>query len=152
MRILINIIPVLMLCVFSCSPVAPITPQDALDFLRKAYNKGDADAVMRILSAGSLEKIRSMNTMFASMQPSQLKAIAEKYNLPEDRLRSLSVRDGVMLVMFLDPERSALALALKSNPVSFERNENRMVFRMVNGMDLLFVREGPYWKLDMTDL
>ena len=152
MYLLKRMIPAVLFCIVSCSPVSPITPDDALDFLRKAYDRRDAGALMRVLSSASMEKIGNMNTMFASMGPAQIKAIAVKYGLPEERLRSLSMRDGIMIVMFLDPERNALAMALKSNPVSYERSENRMTYRMLNGMELFFVREGPYWKLDMTGM
>lgn len=137
---------------FSCSPMAPITPGDSLDFLRKAYLGGDVDSVMKVLSSGSLDKIKTMNRLFASMSQDQAASLAARYGLPEQRLRSMTTRDGVILLMFLDPERNSLARALKSNPVSHARRDKAMVFRMANGTDLVFVREGPYWKLDMTDL
>ena len=135
-----------------CAPQAALTPLAAFGDLKTAFVKKDAAMLERQLSTGSVRKIRSMIMLFEGMDARQRGAIAKKFGIESDRLAKLSVRDFCALTLAFNREKNAIGVATKQNIVGVNRSGGRAVIRVENGMDLVFVKEGPYWKFDMTDL
>lgn len=144
----------LLLAVLSagCTPQAALTPQAAFHDLKNAFQKSDAASLERQLSAASIKRIRAMNSLFSRMGDRQLKALSDKFGVAPERLRGLSVRDYCALVLALDRGKSVIGAATARPIVGINRSGGRATVRVENGMELVFVKEGPYWKFDMAGL
>jgi hypothetical protein len=138
--------------VLSCKPQAALTPQAAFHDLREAFRSSDAASLERQLSRGSVKKIRHIALLFSRMGDRQLESLSGKFGLPAERLRRLSVRDYCAIILSFERGRNAVAVAIKYNIVGVDRDGSLAVVRVENGMELTFVKEGPYWKFDMAGL
>jgi len=134
----------------SCSPQAAVTPRDAFRDLKEAFRASDAAALERQLSQDSRANIREAAALFSRMDDRQLAALSGKLGVPADRLKRLSVRDYCAIALAYDRERNVVRVATGQDIVGVNKKGNRAVIRVANGMDLPFVKEGPYWKFDMT--
>ncbi len=135
-----------------CAPQAALTPQAAFHDLKNAFRKSDAASLERQLSAGSIRKARAAISMFSKMEDRQLRALSEKFGVEPERLRRLSVRDYCALILALDRGKSVIGAATSRAVTGIDRKGDRAAVRVENGMELVFVKEGPYWKFDMAGL
>lgn len=147
-----GLLPALLMVCAGCTPQAALTPQAAFHDLKNAFDKSDATSLERQLSAASIKRIRTMNSLFAKMGDRQLKALSQKFGVAPERLRSLSARDYCALILALDRGKSVIGAATARSIVGIDRVGGRAIVRVENGMELVFVREGPYWKFDMAGL
>ena len=152
MRVLRTLLPALIAAVImaSCSPQAAVTPRGAFDDLRRACASGDAAALASQLSSGSRARIREAAALFSRMEDRQIAALSGKLGVDAVRLRRMSVRDFCALTLVADRERNVIRAAARQQIVGVSRKGRRAVIRVSNGMELSFVKEGPYWKFDMT--
>lgn len=141
----------LILCA-GCKPQAALTPQAAFHDLKNAFQKSDAASLERQLSDRSVKKIRRMTRLFSRMDGRQLESLSKKFGVPPERLKNLSVRDYCALTLSWDRNRNIIGAATVQKIVGINREGNRATIRVENGMELVFVKEGPYWKFDMTGL
>lgn len=141
-----------MIACAGCAPQAALTPQAAFHDLKNAFQKSDAASLERQLSAESIKKIKVMNSLFSKMGDRQLKALSEKFGAEPERLRNLSVRNYCALVLALDRGKSVIGTATSRAIVGIDREGGRATVRVENGMELVFVKEGPYWKFDLAGL
>ena len=135
-----------------CKPQAALTPQAAFYDLKNAFQKSDAASLEHQLSDRSVKKIRRATLLFSHMDDRQLESLAKKFGESPERLKSLSVRDYCALTLSWDRNRNVMGAATRQNIVGINREGNRATIRVENGMELVFVKEGPYWKFDMTGL
>jgi hypothetical protein len=136
----------------SCAPHAAITPYDAFNDLKQAFRKSDATAFEHQLSRDSIRKVKQIIALFALMDDRQIRALAGLYEIPADRVTSLSVREYLRILLVTDRERNVIGAATSRPIVGINRKGNSAVVRVENGMELTFIKEGPYWKFDMTEL
>lgn len=137
---------------FSCSPQAAVTPQDAFYNLKKAFEKSDAVALERQLSQGSIVKIRRITALFSQMNNRQIKSLSVLYGIPEEKFKKLTVREYLNLMLAVERDRNVIGVVTSNRIVGINRDGNRAIVRVGNGMELAFIKEGPYWKFDMTEL
>ena len=137
---------------FSCKPQGPLTPRDAFVGLKDAIAKGDAAAFTRLLSQGSVKKIKTASALFAEMDDRQIKAVARKYDISADTLKKLCVEDFAKLYFKIGAHKNAMSEALNREVAGIYRTGNTATVRVDNGMELSFTREGPYWKFELGDL
>jgi hypothetical protein len=138
--------------IFSCSPQAAITPQEAFYHLREAFQRSDTAALERQLSQGSINKIRHIASMFSLMDDRQIKFLSSQYGIPEEKFKKLSVREYLKLRLAMEREKSVFGPITTQGILGINRDGIRAVVRVKNGMELTFIKEGPYWKFDMTEL
>lgn len=136
----------------SCAPRNALTPQDAFSDLNRAFRAADAAALERQLSRGSVDRIRKITKLFAAMEERQLEALSRSYDMPAGRLKRLTVRDYCGIIIRMDREGNVIGKAAARKIVGVNRDGNRATVRADNGMELTFVKEGPYWLFDMTEL
>ena len=141
-----------MIAFTGCTPQAALTPQAAFHDLKNAFRTSDSAALERQLSAASVRKVREMTSLFSKMGDRQLGALAGKFGVAPERLRNLSVRDYCALILTLDREKSVIGIATSRAITGIDRNGSRATVRVDNGMELTFIKEGPYWKFDMAGL
>jgi hypothetical protein len=153
MRVLMKpslLLALLLIGVSSCKPQAALTPQAAFYDLKAACRQSDAVLLSRLLSAGSVKKITRMTALFSRMEDRQLEALSKKYGMPAEKLRRLGVADYCAIILVED--RGLTGAVAAGKMIGVNRDGNRASVRLENGMDLNFVREGPYWKFDLTAL
>jgi hypothetical protein len=136
----------------ACMPQSALTPQAAFHDLKTAYLKSDAASLELQLSAGSVKKIKVMTSLFSKMGDRQLESLSKKFGVEAERLRNLSVRDYCALVLAMDRGKNVIGTATSRAIVGVDREGGRATIRVENGMELVFVKEGPYWKFDMGAL
>ena len=149
---------VIILCssavIISCKSEGPATSEEAFNLLKSAYSKSDAGELEKLLSARSLEKAQAIIGMFSLMNDTQLKALSKKFNTMPESLKNLSVRDylNIQLSIGRTAENDLSKEILKSGIIGVDVEDRKAVARLENGMKLVFVKEGSYWKFDMEEL
>jgi len=140
---------IILLLMSGCTPQAALTPQAAFHDLQQAFLRSDAAALERQLSTASVKRVRRMASLFSNMDDRQRAAVAKRLQIDEERIKRLSVRDWCALAVRMD---KGLREAASCRIVGIDRSDGRATIRVDNGMELYFVKEGPYWKLDIRDL
>ena len=138
----------------SCKSKGALTPEEAFKSLTSAYSKSDVEAVVKLLSLGSKEKIRKIIKMIASMNDTQLTSLSERFGVSVEKMKNLTVRDYMSIQLAIGKKLGG-DIIIESNKysiVGIDVKGERANVRVENGMELSFVKEGPYWKFDMEDL
>lgn len=140
--------------VISCKSKGPLSPEEAFIALKDAYLKSDAGRIEQLLSEGSIARIRKMIMMISSMPDFQLEALGKSFNTNADTLRNLSVKDYLSLQLSLSNKigEDTFKEITNYNIVGIDQKDSIANVRIENGMELVFVKEGPYWKFDMDEL
>ncbi len=140
------------LAVFACAPGPPRTPEDAVEAVKKAVAADDPRALKPLLSSASIERAGVVARALREANESQVQAVSRRFRIPPDRVRTMTVEDYLFVMMRERSGRNVLKRALGSRITVISRGERTAVVKTASGIDLLLVREGPYWKLDLTDL
>ncbi len=137
----------------ACSSRGPLSPEEAFGILQKAYHRNDPVLMLGVLSEGSMRRIRSMTALIGSMSEGQREKMAAQFGASAEALADLSPANYLGFQMRLARARNedALGRALDSGILKSEINDAGATLTAQNGMRLSFVKEGPYWKFDMTD-
>jgi hypothetical protein len=88
------------------------------------------------------------------MNEPQLKALGEKFGTNNEKLKILSVRDylSIQLSMSKKNNDDIFSEIAKQKIIGVDIKDNRAIARIENGMELVFVKDGRYWKFDMDEL
>ncbi len=150
----ISCILAILILFFSCSSDGPASPEEAFDHFKSAYVKFDGARMEKVLSERSKEKIRTIIKMFSLMDKSQLNALGKKFNKDADSLKNISVRDylNIQISIGKTTEDDLLREITKYKITGVDTGNGKASARLENGMELAFVKEGPYWKFDMEEL
>jgi hypothetical protein len=136
-------------CFFACKSQGPLTPAEAYYSLRDALRQGNAAAFESLLSSESLKKARELSSAVRKMNSKQLEYLSAEYGAGEDRLRRLSLKDFVALYIAAEKRNGgALWRAVSSDILSVQREGQTAQVRTRTGIEIVFIKEGPYWKLD----
>jgi hypothetical protein len=148
-----TIVIIAVLLVFSCKKEGPLTPEEAFTFLQNAYVNSDAVKIESLLSEKSIEKIKNITTIFSSMSESQLRALSARFNINPARLKNLTVKDYLAMHLSQNDKNSdILKIITDQKIIGTDINEKSAIVRLENGMEVIFVKEGHYWKFDMEEL
>lgn len=154
LKILFKTTFIILVSLLSCTSKGALTPEDAFISITRAYVKSDADAVATQLSKSSIEKIRKIIKMISSMDEKQIFTLSKRFGTSPDRLTNLSVKDYISLQFALAKrmnENFMREIAV-SKIIDIDIKDKVAIVKAENGMELKFVKEGPYWKFEMTDL
>ncbi len=136
----------------SCGSGGALTPAESFNVLRAAVEKNDSEAIVNYLTESSLVKINRHNNMLKVMNNEQLSILSTKYGYTTDKLRNLKVSDAVSLYFFSDVTDVKLRRYFKESVVSIDIQGRKALIKTESGVELDFLREGPYWKFDMSSL
>ncbi len=146
-------VAVVLCALLACGARGPLTPQEAFRSLAGSYARRDAEAVMKLMSRPSIRAIDEIVSRLKEMEPAQRASLAEHIGVSPERLGSLSNKDYIALQMELgalhgnDPLRG-----VRSQRIAGTRVEGaKATVRLENGMELDFVKEGPYWRFDASE-
>lgn len=137
---------------FACSSSRPpLTPEEAFGALKKAYAAENPRAVASLLSAKSRACIRDIIAMAMSLDERRLRTLASRIGVDPAELGGLTPESYIALQMKLAKQMNddAVRHALSCDIIEIKRDGNRASVRVDNGMELPFVKEGPYWKFDL---
>ncbi|HPS58948.1 MAG TPA: hypothetical protein PK514_12655 [Spirochaetota bacterium] len=137
---------------FSCSKGGPLTPLESFNEIRSAVERSDSEAVLKNLSAASIAKIDSLDMMIKQMRDDQKITLAKLYNCAPGKLNSMKREDYVSLYFSVKHSGTDLGAVFREQVVTVDVDGARALIRTGSGIELGFVREGPYWKLDISDL
>ncbi|MBN1498555.1 MAG: hypothetical protein JW982_00230 [Spirochaetes bacterium] len=136
----------------SCKPSGPVTPEDSFIEIKKAYADDNIEIFLTLLSKESLIKINEARNKISDMDENSRKGFASYYGLKPDALKNISTADLIKIqFIFMKANKTDLHKALTSEAVSkIIRNETSAEIMMSNGITMKFIREYPYWKMDLT--
>ncbi|MCP4138216.1 MAG: hypothetical protein GY754_45055 [bacterium] len=136
---------------FSCKAQGPLTPEDAFLALKETVRKPKGVDFAGLLSEKSNKEIARTAQMVAGMEGKQLETLAATYGVAPERLKKLSVNDFTRLYIYRK-KGNVVKTAVSFTISSIDREDKRAFVHVENGMALPFVKEGPYWKLDLAGL
>lgn len=148
------LIIIIMIFGISCKSEGPLTPEQAFEELRNSYHKKNASAVINVLSKESIEKIKSIIIMISSMNEIQLKSLSERFGVTVDEMKKLDVINYMALQLKVGEKigEDMMEEILKYKIIGVDIVKEKAVVRLENGMELVFVKEGGYWKFNMQEL
>ena len=152
MHILKKTIILLFLFLFFCSSGKPLTPIESFKAIKHAVEIKDSEKIVSCLSKKSLEKTERLNQIIKDMRDDQLLILAENYGYTQDKLKSLRSTDAVFLYFFSDHTGIKLERYFMEKIISVDIYGSSAVIKVESGIELDFIREGPYWKFDMSGL
>lgn len=139
----------LMLC---CGKGGPLTPSDTFMVIRTAADRNDRELILQNLSSGSLEKIDEFIRLTAKLSDTQLKAIALSESIPVEKIKSMKPAECTALYFSRNRYGNSLADIFNEDIVAVDVIGSSAVIKTSGGFELDFVREGPYWKFDLSRL
>lgn len=153
MRLVFRSITVfLLLFILSCAKGGPLTPADTFMVIRSAADKNDRDVIFRNLSSESIKKINEFVSLTAKLNDTQIKAIAMSENIPAEKLKSMKPAECTTLYFSRNRYGHSLSDIFNEDIVAVDVNGDTAVVKTSGGFELDFVREGPYWKFDLSRL
>ncbi|MCL2026225.1 MAG: hypothetical protein FWG92_05405 [Leptospirales bacterium] len=126
-----------------------LTPDKALGGLHSAFLKHDVKHMRRILSENSIAKTAALRENLASLDDKQAESVSKLYGLSAQELKSASEEE--LLSIFIFWQKNVIFRGDSSIDEVVESGNNAVV-RLRNGNELDFVKEGPYWKFDLSRL
>ncbi len=136
----------------SCSSGGPLTPLECFNDIKHAVEKNDSEAIVNYLTRSSIEKINKLNMLIKDMRSDQLTILSVKYGYSVEKLKNLKASDSIALYFFSDVTGVKLNRYFKENIVSIDVHGKNASVKTESGIKLDFLREGPYWKFDISDL
>ncbi|MCL1912148.1 MAG: hypothetical protein FWG13_08080 [Leptospirales bacterium] len=136
------------LFLFSCLQ-GYFTPAQALDGLRAAFTKHDAKLMRAVLSENSIAKMTILREKLASLNDKQAESASKPYGLSGRELKSLSEEELLSIFIFWEKD---VIFRGDSSIADVVESENKALVKLRNGNELDFVKEGPYWKFDLSRL
>ncbi|MCL1912049.1 MAG: hypothetical protein FWG13_07580 [Leptospirales bacterium] len=136
------------LLLFSCIQ-GYFTPAKALEGLHSAFSKHDVKLVRGLLSEGSIAKMAVLRANLASFDDKQAESASKLYGLSAQELKSLSEEELLNILIFWEKD---VIFRGDSSIAEVVESGNSALVRLRNGNELDFVKEGPYWKFDLSRL
>jgi hypothetical protein len=130
--------------------MGPLTPVESFNALKKAAQTGETGKVVKLLSRESLRKIKLTLEDLKTLEEKQAANLARIYGISENSIKNLSVED--FLKVYLENKGNILLKILKYDPVKINLRGPEAEIQVENGMNIYFLKEEPYWKLDFTRL
>ncbi len=128
----------------------PITPEEAFYALKGAVLQSDAEKMSHIISKKSIDRIMILSKEFSTLDIPQAGGIAEAYGINEETLRNITPQKYIEIYLRKTEEAGVLRNTLKGEVLAIRKIGDGIFFKMSNGMDVPFIKEGPYWKFDMS--
>jgi hypothetical protein len=147
-----SIVLVFFLFILSCSAGGPLTPVDSFKAIKHAVEVKDPEKIVSCLSKASLGKIEKLKSLIKDMSNDQLLILSQNYGYTQDKLRNLKPVDAASLYFFSDHTGVNLRRYFLEKVISVDIYGDRAIIKVDSGVELDFVREGPYWKFDISEL
>ena len=153
MHILIRIFTFSLLLCFSsgCKSAGPLTPVDSYIAVQGAIAKNDIKLLGELVSTGTKAKIFRFRKLISALDKEQLITIAEFYNTDPSKLSGIDFYGS--LALYFSPRGELSLRDIFNEDIStVDIVGKKAVIRTESGFELDFLKEGPYWKLDLSEL
>ncbi len=149
---IISFLASFLISVSACSGSGPVTPVEAYRNVMVYINEKDYNSFYDSLSAGTKDKLVKYKQILDSLEKKQLAKVSSTYGLPERQILSLNNKELAALVFLSERSRSSLLPLLKEKIGTVNISGAFAEISTEKGRIIVFVKEGPYWKIDLSDL
>ncbi len=141
-----------MLCfVPGCKTAGPLTPVDSFIAVQRAIEANDIRLIGELVSKGTKEKVDYFRKTLSTLDKDQLIAIAKFYNIDSSKLSAIDFYGALSL--YFSPRSDLSLIKIFNEDISYvDIFGKKAVIRTQSGFEIDFVKEGPYWKLDLSEL
>ncbi len=136
----------------NCNPAAPLTPEESFLNVKNSFLAEDSVRLSGLMSESSIKNFNSMLFIIQKGDKKQLEYISKKYSITETAVKSLNLNRYISLLIKYEKKYPVIWKILQQKIHSIEKNGNSAKIYVENGMFLFFVKEGPYWKIDLTNM
>lgn len=141
-----------MLCFIpGCKTAGPLTPADSFITVQRAIEANDIRLIGELVSKGTKEKVARFRKTLSTLDKDQLIAIAKYYNIDPAKLSAIDFHGALSL--YFSPRAGFSLIKIFNEDISYvDIFGKKAVIRTQSGFEIDFVKEGPYWKLDLSEL
>ncbi|MFA5518262.1 MAG: hypothetical protein WDA74_03315 [Spirochaetota bacterium] len=141
-----------MLCfVPGCKTAGPLTPVDSFIAVQRAIAANDIKLIGELVSKGTKEKVDYFRKTLSTLDKEQLITIAKFYNIDPAKLPGMDFHGALSL--YFSPRSDLSLIKIFNEDISYvDIFGKKAVIRTQSGFEIDFVKEGPYWKLDLSEL
>lgn len=153
MHLLIRVFAFSLLLCFSpgCKSAGPLTPVDSYVAVQEAIAKNDIKLIGELVSIGTKEKINSFRKIVSTLDKKQLLITAEFYNIEPSKLSGIDFYSSLALYFSPGADFSLIEI-FNENISTVDIFGKKAVIKTQSGFEVDFIKEGPYWKLDLSEL
>ena len=148
MRVLAYIIFILFFC-FSCSKGGAISPREAFVKLTNSIENSDVAMFKTIQSKDNIKFFEEAAAALSENNAAQQNYISKRYGVSKD----FPADYNSLMEFYLFSEKDGnLIKSLKSGIASIDQNNNKAVITTNASTQVVFVKEGSFWKVDLRSL
>ncbi len=152
MRAIGFIILSIVLVAWGCSPGGPVTPKESFNELLDSIESRDYRSFYSSLSSETKKKIKTYISSLKSLNDRQKKSVSASYGLSVNELLALNSSEMAALIFISDRSNSSLVDLYGAKIRALKIYNKYAEIETHRGVKLSFVKEGPYWKVDLSDL
>lgn len=131
-----------------CTAFGALTPEDAYYQLRRACLRGDAEAVVPLLSKNTQQRMETIVGKINALDASRMEALATEMKISAGDLKNLTITKFISIQLLLEKKSPRIIYFLQSKPRQTTIHENRATLINEAGVMMKLVREGQYWKFE----
>ena len=146
MRSLIFILFIFLFC-FSCSWGGAISPREAFVRLTSSIENSDVAMFKTIQSKDNMKFFEEAAAALSENNAAQRNYISNRYGVSKD----FSYNSLMEFYLFAEKDGN-LIKSLKSGIASINKNNNKAVIVTNSGTQIMFVKEGSFWKVNLRSL
>lgn len=153
MHLLIRVVAFFLLLNFfpGCKSAGPLTPVGSYIAVQGAIEKNDIKLLGELVSIGTKAKIERFRGIVSALDKEQLIVTAELYNIDPSKLSVIDFY-GSLALYFSRRNDLSLKEIFYEDISTVDIFGKKAVIRTERGYEIDFVKEGPYWKLDLSEL
>jgi len=145
----ILIVCITILIMGGCKPQKPLTPAQAFESVKRAVYMNDSNDFYNLLSRRTKSKMMKASKTMQSLSVQQHRNLAKSLKISPSVLKNVTPQQYIQF--YLADRDNAVIKAIKDRRISIKKGSKNAVVEVSSGIELNFVKEGPYWLLDLTD-
>ncbi len=103
------------------------------------------------ICSSSRVKVENFRIILSRLDSAQLRVLSEFYQYDAERLKNIDFNSALSLY-FRGDGKNSLRELFNREIIAVDVYGKKAMLRLDNGVELDFKKEGPYWKLDISDL
>ena len=147
MKKLVPIIFMILVCV-SCSWSGAVSPRGAFVMLVNSIENSDIEMFKKIQSKDSIKFFEDIANKLSNSNTAQRDYLSKRYGVPKDFTDDVNYNNVMEFYLLAEKEGNFLK-SLKSGIASIDRTANKAVIVTNSSTQVLFVKEGSFWKVEL---
>jgi len=132
-----------------CSSSGLLTPFDSFKTVRKSILNKNGLVFQEAITQKSLFKIKSIVANLKLLNKTQKKSLADESRVPIKIINSINTYRYIRY--FLMDKKYFLHKAFTQKIIKIETGKSKSIMVVQSGLNLIFRKVGPYWKLDISN-